>query len=60
MKAAMDENGVITITAENAMEAFALRQWVEMADASFTKPGDDWPTGRWDADYLCIKAEVDP
>lgn len=58
MKAAIDENGVITLTAENAMEAFAMRHWMEIADESFTKPGDDWPTGRWNADFLCIQAEV--
>lgn len=31
MKSTMDSQGVITLSAENSLEAFALQRWVEMA-----------------------------
>lgn len=56
MKATMDANGVITISAESSLEAFALRHWMDKA----TIPTDDqlrcikshWHTGWLKVDAL--------
>lgn len=35
MKVEIDENGVMTITSETPIEAFALRNWSEKAEVRF-------------------------
>ncbi len=42
MKASINENGALKITAENALEAFALKQWVELYEAKKVTLGFDW------------------
>lgn len=55
MKAIMDENGCITIAAENSLEAFALRQWADIA-AIQTNDMARMLNHHWDPRLLMIDA----
>lgn len=55
MKATMDANGVITISAESSLEAFALRKWADMA-AIQTNDAARMLNHHWDPRLLMVVA----
>lgn len=50
MKAAINEKGVLTVTSESPLEAFALQQWALLANGDACE-ADTYPAARLHIDY---------
>jgi hypothetical protein len=56
VKADISETGMLTVSAETPLEAYALRQWIK---ANSTRPTDPFEPSMWQVRDLLVKGHCD-